>query len=274
MNPELNINDSEVSVSIEKGKWRTPYIDETGRICLHESFLSYLWSTMYSIYILFAETIDYPKRNRTAGYEKYPVSNRNIKEAYELLSYAKFLLFGYKVWDKQALPNPEYYRPELHNYIWQTNSLYTYAMTFILSHEFAHAKFHLDKFKGATNEQIFLFEEEADNYAVAAVLAGLPTGYSELDIATRLVVIYGTVTGLLAMFFFKNNTEACKHPRLEDRLLNILVKFPLIDDDGSVWEICCLALRLWDEHFSLGLKWEGGKGSKQQFFSLIRQIKA
>ncbi|WP_217607209.1 hypothetical protein [Chitinophaga sp. GbtcB8] len=266
---EIDYGVGEVPLQTDKGDYRTPKITIASRsIQLHESFYSYQWSITYAIYALFLETIDYPKMNEIAGFEKYKISQDKILQAKDLFAYAKSLIVMYSEWNKDEMPNPERYNASNRDYIEQTNVFFTEGMKFILCHEYIHAKKHLDNLPESSCDDCFKdMEVEADNEAIDLLLKGTSP-------SNRFVIDIGVVLGVVSMFFFSATTTGRKHPNAEERLTNALERLA-ISDDSHAWAFACVGLELWDEQFSLELNWKG-KGSvsyKALYYDIMSQIK-
>nr|WP_288813103.1 phage exclusion protein Lit family protein [uncultured Sphingobacterium sp.] len=275
LNPTLGLEFGNVAIKKEKGL-RTPRVNrETRQIELHETFLSYLWCCVYSIYVTYLETVDYPKINAQVGRIKYPISQQEIDQARNLLEYGRYLIVDFEEWNKQLLPNPEMYLAENRNYVEQTNLFYTEAVKFILCHEFTHLKHHIDKIDEETSSLTFLdFEMEADNNAIDMIKQGISYKDEQLATAHRLAVENGIVLGLISMFFFSSVTGDFRHPNGEDRLTNALERLG-IEDNHYAWGIACIGLQFWDEQFGLNFEWsKDNLTRKEQYYRIADQIKA
>jgi hypothetical protein len=208
------------------------------------------------------------------GYAQYKINQENIEKARELFNYAKFLIVEYEEWDKKKLPNPEYYPVNLDTYIWQVNSLYSYAVVSFMCHEFTHLKYHAHQYdKKLKDEDKIAFEKEADSNAIEILKKGLMEGYSELADAQRLVVEDGIVLGIICMFYLTDKTSSKTHPALQYRLTNALESLPL-ENNENVWDMACLGLQLWDEQFNKKFVWNNKATSKEQYYDIIKQINA
>lgn len=266
---KLDIIFGEEPIKKIDGTYRTPrLILPSKKIELHETFLSYVWCTTYSIFVTHVETIDYPLLNMEAGYIKYPVSKNNIDLAKELFDYAKYIIVDFVPWVKDKLPNPEVYPVENKTYVQQTDGLYVSAIIFILCHEYIHAKKHAGKIDSTTPiSQLLEYEKEADADAIEMLKKGI-------DPINQLAVENGIVFALLSMFFFRSSTKGIQHPDNEDRLVTAIERLDL-KDNPYAWEISCVGLRMWDEQWGLNLKWRHDIGSyKELFYDIITQIKA
>lgn len=266
----LDLENGEEGLSMYNGKYRTPKIYNASRkIYLHETFLSYQWCITYAIYTLFLEKIDYPRCNEIAGYKRYKVTPEKITKAKEVFDYARSIIPYFNEWDKDSLPNPERYPATERNYIEQANVFFTESIKFILCHELAHAKKHLDNLPDESCESCFLeMEFEADNYAIDTILKGATQ-------ANRFVLEIGIVLGILSMLFFRSITSGKKHPNVEDRITNALERMGAASD-SQAWAFACIGLELWDEQFEHYFDWTG-KGNmsyKELYNKIVEQIKS
>lgn len=266
---ELDLQYGEVGISVGDGTYRTPKIyNEKRQVFLHETFLSYQWCIVYTIYTIFLETIDYPRCNEIAGYERYKITPEKIGKAREVFDYARFLICYFSEWDKDELPNPERYDAKERDYIEQTSVFFTESMKFILCHELAHAKKHLDNLPDEQCQSCFLqMEYEADNEGIDTILKGATKD-------NKFVLEIGIVLGILSMLFFRSATGGEKHPNVEDRITNALERMQ-VEPDSMSWAFACVGLELWDGQFELYFDWKG-KGQityKELYYDIIRQIK-
>ncbi|TKK65434.1 hypothetical protein FC093_20195 [Ilyomonas limi] len=275
LNNELNLIFGEEPIRIGNGKLRTPRVNhETKKIELHETFLSYLWCCIYSVFVTYVETIDYPKINHENGKEIYPISQENINKAKEVFNYARYLIMNFERWNKDELPNPEVYQAEKRDYVEQTNIYYTEAVKFILCHEFTHLKLHVEQIDNETTDTHYLaFEQEADNNAIDMMKKGISNSNTLSDIAHNLAIEIGIIFGILSMFFFYATTKGTKHPNDEDRLTNALERLEL-PENHYAWGIACVGLKMWDEQFEHYFTWRNNPISyKDQYYDIVRQIK-
>ena len=268
LNPKIDLVFAEEAIRHDNG-YHTPRASkDTRAIQLHESFLSYLWCVTYAIYVLYLETIDFPAMNALAGYEKYPVSDKEIGLAKETFEYGKSLIAYFSPWDKENLPNPELFLAEKRTYPDQTNLFYTDAIKFILAHEYTHLKSHIDHIDDNTPESYYLeFEYEADNEAIKNSLKGATP-------MSIYAVCGGIVIGILSMLFFKATTTGEKHPNTEDRLTNALKQLPDVENELT-WGMACIGLELWEEQFGLNFDRPANPATtkKELFYHYIDQIK-
>lgn len=248
---------------------QTPYIDESGMINIHESYLSYVWCVSYYFFVLHEEGIAIPN----SIYRNLPVHKSHnpelINEAKELFDYAKSLIRVFDSWEKEKLPNPEYYDEDTSQgwYILRNNDLFVESLNFILYHESAHAEFeHIKKIKSEKldGNEVKSLELEADTRAIELILSnGRNRNASEL----------GIVFGLASMLFFSNNLSGgSRHPNIDKRLENAIELFNL-KDDSPIWTMLVLFLKVWSEQFGLGLKNQPAYNTyKELYYDLIMQI--
>lgn len=270
LDKQLDLQYGEVSIEIGPGNYRTPRINNVTRtIQIHETFLSYQWCITYAIYTLYIETIDYPKVNAEVGYTLKQISPEKIEKAKEVSNYARFLIKHFDKWDKDELPNPERYSAANRDYIEQSNIFFTEGMKFILCHELAHAKKHLDSLPDGSCISCFQeMEYEADNEAIDNILLGAGK-------EGKFIAEIGIIFGILSMIFFRSTTTGIKHPNVEDRLTNALIRMNA-GEDSIAWAFACVGLELWDEQFDLKFDW-AAKGKitfKALYFSIIDQMKS
>jgi len=267
---QLDLQYGEVPIEIRPGKYRTPgIVNSTRTIQIHETFLSYQWCITYAIYTLYLETIDYPTVNAAAGYIAKKISPDKVDKAKEVFNYARYLIKHFDHWDKDELPNPERYPAAERDYIEQSNIFFTEGMKFILCHELAHAKKHLDELPDDSCISCFQeMEYDADNEAIDNILLG--AGQER-----KFIAEVGIVLGILSMIFFRSTTTGTKHPNVEDRVTNALQRMGAVED-SIAWAFACVGLELWDEQFDLKFDWKA-KGTitfRDLYFNIIEQIKS
>jgi hypothetical protein len=249
---------------------QTPFLDDNGMINLHETYLSYAWIVCYYFFVLHEEGLAIPDRIK----RNLPVpKTQNIQlipKAKELFDYGKSLIRTFYSWDKENLPNPEYFDEHTDEgwYVLRTNDLYVEVLNFILYHETAHAEFeHIKKIVTANlkDEERKPLEIGADTRAIKLILSnGRNRNVSELAI----------VIGLASMLFFSNSLDGgAKHPNIDTRLENAISLFNPTED-SAIWSMLVLFLKVWDEQFTLGLTNKSTYNNyKELFYDLLSQIK-
>jgi hypothetical protein len=251
-------------------EYQRPFIERSGYINIHETFLSYIWSITFSMFVIYEEGIaipEYLKRNIE------PPKKQNLELynlAKELFDYSKSLIRVYSEWDKDYFPNPEYFDEETDEgyYILKTNDLYVEVLNFVLYHEIAHAEFeHIKNIKlnKISNEEVKQLELEADTRAIELMLFNCRNRN-----ATELAI----TIGLASMLFSRNDLYGGKkHPNIDVRINNFLEKVKL-KDDSSVWAILVVFLKLWEQQFLLNFKQKTEYDTyKELYYELLEQAK-
>lgn len=253
---------------IQTTKELTPYVDANKQLEIHESFLSYIWCISYSMYILYNETVSYPTINHNVKYEKYKQNPEEIERAKQLLEYGLFLIYDFKEWDKDKLPNPEKYQAEFKDYTQQSSAIFTEAIKWILAHEYTHIKDHIDHFSQATStSHIFTWELEADKNATAIMKKSIQ------DDSHAICVHGGVVCAILSLLFLDSKTDSLDHPNIEDRLTDALEQLDLTEDD-YVWGLSCLGLKYWGNTYAIPIEIKKvGNSHKDLYYDIIKQIK-
>lgn len=244
------------------------YVDDTKKITIQETFLSYLWTISYGLVVMFDEVIMRPRIEN--GYIQTLADIDRVKKAQELFDYGLTLLKSFSTWDKDNLPNPEYYDPKDNTYIEKINSVYLSAVNFVLVHEFAHVTLgHIDQdieraAKGvfATKEEIKADEYAADNYSFQTLICGADY------LANQTTVRMGILAGLCSLLFFSSSLDGDDHPDPDERIKIILEKLNLEETD-NLWGIASFALKLWSNHYKIDLNLPAVVDTYKDLFYLI-----
>jgi len=206
------------------------------QIVMCENFNQFLWSTCYSLIVLFDEAIQIPilekKYDGTIDYDNIHIkrATKLFKEGFNLFQYFNDHVFF-------DLPNPEKYIECEKKYIEKSNGVFVAAMTFILLHEFGHQYYgHLDY--EPTQSESKNDEYVVDDYAYEKIATKFGTRYE----ATFKI---GLVAALTSIYFFDDTLKGgdC-HPDPDSRLKRQLDKMELSDRD-NLWGIASLSFRLW-----------------------------
>ncbi|MEZ0184648.1 phage exclusion protein Lit family protein [Flavobacterium plurextorum] len=248
-----------------------PFIYENGLINIHETFLSYIWINCYYFVVLHEEKYALPNLIDKGEMEDRPESAELLSDAEDLFSYGLTLIKGFVDWDKETLPNPEYFDEESPqgNYILRVNDLFVEVLNFILYHETAHAEFqHIKKIKEGklSNEEIKDLEIEADSRAIQLIIKN-STSRQKAEIAIAM--------GLASMLFIKNSLKGgSTHPDLDKRIENA-IEILQPSEDSEIWTTLCLFIKTWDKQYGLGLVENSTCSTiKDVFYDLLQQAKS
>ncbi|KIO54677.1 phage exclusion protein Lit family protein [Flavobacterium hibernum] len=247
-----------------------PFINDNGLINIHETFLSYVWINCYYFYVLHEEKYAIPNLIAQGKMESRPYSAELLSEAEDLFRYALTLVKGFTDWDKDVLPNPEYFDEESPqgNYILHVNDLFVEVLNFILYHETAHAELeHIKKVQlnQLENEERKPLEIEADSRAIQLIMKN-STSRQKAEIAV--------VMGLASMLFIKNSLKGgSTHPDVDQRIENA-IEILQPSADSEIWTTLCLFLKAWDLQYNFGLIENSNcKTIKDVFYDLLQQAK-
>lgn len=246
---------------------RTPYVTGAKKICIQETFLSYVWCVSYALTVMYDEALAKMSRNRVAGEENEQINYELLAKAEALWNYAKSLKKVYTPWDME-LPNPENYYPEDQWWIERINGVYVKALNYVLCHEFAHVeKKHFERYAAGENTAAHrkVHEKEADDRAIELVLMGT-------DDTNSATVRFGILIGLCSLLFFNSITYSSSYPSADDRIHAILEKINPEPEDG-MWGVATLAFKLWDGQFTKMYDWSNDLASyKDLYFHIKQQI--
>ncbi len=149
--------DEEPTVGLKEGKM-IPHVTEEGQICIHETFLSYLWGLSYAFLVIFDEQVHGPRTGRSPSHGK-PLGYFTSR-GYQVLNYAVGLTDDFEKWPSHLL-NPETYATEDRPFVERANGIYLAAVDFILCHELAHiACGHLKRQKEACDRGEYITSAE------------------------------------------------------------------------------------------------------------------
>lgn len=230
----------------------TPYIEEDDkgikRIYISETFLSYEWCICYAIVSIYFDFIYYPTlKAKDRGLTEWKNHNEieefidlsNFNETKKAISYGFSLIESYSEWDKNNLPNPELFPEEKKEIIGRANYAFLCATTYILSHEFSHAKLGHTEEKCKINE--FEKENQAEENALKMIIKGIPSE----DADKKFNVSIGTIAGICSLFFMNPTLENEGHPDCDVRVKKYF-ELLNIDKKDSLWAIPCIAYQLWN----------------------------
>ena len=236
------------------------YVNPDGKICLHETFLSYIWALSYSFMVIFDEEVhslvirQQPNHGKGIGHF--------VPKARKVLSYGFSLRNEFQRWP-ETLPNPENYNECDIYYVEKANGIYVAAVDFILSHEVGHiACDHFRKLEKTPDKRKEL-EQEADLWALDRVLKGI-----KLPKRTKTTVGFGVIAGLGSLLFLNSKLTQHDYPDNDERIANIMTGLD-IDDIESLWGVAVTFFLLWKEIFGIRLNISSEFNTYKEFFQDI-----
>lgn len=226
------------------------------KITIHDTFLSFLWSYIYSIVVL------------TPMGDKELTSEEN-GEARILIKYAQGLMTKYTDWDKESMPNPEIYGKDCKRFIGVTNAIFLNSVQFILLHEFAHIFLGHTLVPASirTSDNIKKMEIDADNVAIGWALQNF-----EDDFTGKIALISSLNSLSFSPQKFSNSRT---HPAPEDRIKMCLERLNL-DDNDFLWGYAIYSIMEWQayhELFYIPELYKKEDGFKMHFYKMISELK-
>jgi hypothetical protein len=251
LTPNINVYIDELPI-FTKGCTLLPTI-EYGTINLPEIYLMYLWCICFSIHTPYYEIVH--KKN---VFEDNTVL---VNECYELMAFARQIKNQYAILDKFKRFNPEYFDEINEKVIGNTNGVFINAVSFILCHEYVHAKYRL---YGNTKED----EAKTDTIAVKMLKEGAKDAN---DFGNRAI---GALIGLGSLLLLTKNVNIDNHPDNDKRLLDFIENLELNDDNNEIWALGCFILAYWDNEYSVKLDFlfdDLTISYKERFVNLVEQ---
>lgn len=223
---------------------QTPRADpESKSIYLNEVHLEYLWSFIYSIFVIYEEGVQRPLLKGNFNGEIKFESNLIIR-AKQLYDWAISLSETVSDWNLD-LPNPKKHNSDEEKwYVEKVNTLFQNAVAYLMFHEYAHLTLgHTAFYAGKTKKDfdylteseqaIYIqLENEADLFALNRVVK---KNKDDVDILiTGLPILLSICSSLLII----NNPEQVKqykHPDLDIRLANLMVELNLATEGNKFY---------------------------------------
>jgi hypothetical protein len=211
-----------IRIDVEGTKIITPFADPyTRQINLHQNFLCYLWAICYCMNAFNRMAFEQALEHRMISLSRSPeapVVNR-------LFDWAAGLGQAHEDWP-EGLPIPGCDN----EWVVETDSLFLFAIRYIMYHEVAHLIFHTNSAEllsrnvagglNADDRRRFLaMENQADDYAIDITLATFPGE------EYRYMNLLGAAIALLSMFFLRADDDlrgGRTHPDTDDRLKRLL----------------------------------------------------
>jgi hypothetical protein len=233
-----------------KNQYVKPYAS-LGRkkICIHEVFLSYLWSICYFFFVVNEHVQMKMIKNEWNGYLEFNESV--LINALKLFKWAISLNDKYSEWDIN-LPNPQNPPSEEEKYICgKVNKIYLDAVVFILFHEYAHIVLdHKNKMNQIPQKEL---EVEADNYALESIILNSDDETYKLNTGVGLTI------AVLSLFYLKNslrNITSNTHPDLDIRVQSIIEYIHFSENESKfyLWYLVCTGYSIFFQNMDLGLE--------------------
>ncbi len=263
-----------------KEKVRTPFADLKGKeINLQETYLSHLWSFIYSVFVMYEEGIQKPLiNNRFDGALRF--ETELLQRAKLLFDWSISLTSEYSDWDER-LPNPRTHNNEIEQfYAEKVNAIFQDSVAYLMFHEFAHlTQGHESFFLGvALNEsreeelaELIQMENEADQFAFSMLVKDAD---DEKQRWKKGLSILFVMCSALLVTPHANSIKQTTHPDLDNRLLNILLKLDLKTDEAQFycWYLCSFAIRFYLMKHNIEIA-AGEYGTAQEaFFSYLEEL--
>ncbi len=247
---------------LSPSKQLIPFVSGEKQITIQESFLSFVWALSYCHLVFFEELNNKVLLKKMHG-QNHPIATDAVLGAQRLFNYACGLVNEYSKWDKDQLPNPEFY-DSADIYVEKTNGVFVLAIVFILCHELAHIKCgHLDDY--IPSADLPLAENEADLWAIEIMLKGATDATKQINRGA------GMILGYCALLSLERSLSSETHPHLAERIELVLRKLNL-SDISPLWGIACVSFRMWDQHHNKAnqrIKWPDEADSFKELFYLI-----
>ena len=201
-------------------------------IVIEESFLSFIWTTIFSTIIDFDEFIQKPVLGK-------PEDKVAQKKSRNLFNYGISLLTTYSEWDTEILENPAKHDKNYENYVNITTMYFQYAFMFIILHEFSHGLMGHDvPFQEKDSLEKITDEFDADLFAFKLLLK-----------STLLEEEYkfkrdGAILGLCCILMIDSGKSIENYPETAERI-KALLEFSKPKIDDLIWGVCGMVMQNW-----------------------------
>lgn len=204
-------------------------------IKIYENFNQFLWSICYTCFVIFEEVYRIPaSEDRLTG--EIDFSNYNVSKAIQLFNLSFTLFDQLNASEFFELPNPEKYKVTERYYIEQTNTIFSAAMVFTLSHEFGHKYFYHTEYESSDEESKkdeFIVDEFAYD-KISPHFEKKENGYK-----------LGVIMGLGALIFLDDTLKGGnRHPDPDHRLKKLIERMNLSETDPH-WVMSSILFELW-----------------------------
>lgn len=224
-----------------KEKVKTPFANPiTREIYLQETYLSHLWSFIYSVLVMYEEGVHKPMKEGT--YNNKIIFNTSLLiRARQLFEWSISLVDTYSDWD-ESLPNPRSHQDsEEKFYAEKVNGVFQDSVAFLMFHEFAHLSNGHDSYflgvksidldESAIAERIQI-ENEADIFAFDIFIKH---GADNTEKWTKgLAMLFVICSALVIVPVSKGLTQTV-HMDLDDRILHLLQRLNLETNESEYY---------------------------------------
>lgn len=237
---------SQINYDNGTDKTRTPFVDlDTKEIYLQETYLSHLWSFIYSIFIIYEKSVQ-TKLIDDQFDGKIHFDSDLTQRAKRLFDWSLSLAHEYSEWDT-ALPNPKIqFNDDDKILAPKVNFLFQTAVAYLMYHELGHLilgheAFHREKTETevSLSEQIQM-ENDADNFAYGMIIS------DNDDESTRLQKCLAIMLSKCSsLFLIKEaaNLKQTSHPDLDTRIHSLISRqnFEAPQNSFYIWYLGCMA---------------------------------
>lgn len=190
---------------------------ETKMVHLQESYLAYLWATIYSAFVIYELGVQASMmRGEFDGTCEY--KTQELVRAKHLSDWAKRFAFQYEPWDDRLLPNPRRHLDVIEKELaGKTNAIFLRATIYLIAHEFGHLS---GRHNVKTNDiERIEQEKEADNFALAFLVDDEASDSEKRISGAALVML--TCSNLFLTAAFPEIWKQ-RHPHTHDRIRNAI----------------------------------------------------
>jgi hypothetical protein len=226
---EAGIVDKAITVIGDTSQFHGPksVFQEKRSIIVYETFMDYLWAVGY-FFLILQEEINKRELDETWNGELF-INTPLLQNAFTLFDWALSLSQGFNPWPLH-LPNPiDHSRvtQEEKEFCGHANAIFTFAMAYLLYHEFAHLSCHHDQIAVLYSEgqHRTLSEEEnsiirsAESEADLFALEMLHKVDDKEDF--KINASLGVITAVISMLFAERSVQSLqkeRHPDTDERI--------------------------------------------------------
>lgn len=238
VNPCIVFNEEEVGIKF-------PFVEIASKqINLHETHLAHLWSFIYSLFVIYEESIQKPMlENIFDG--RIVFNTPLLQRAEKLFVWSLNLNKSYSPWNLD-LPNPKEHLDEKEKfYAEKANNLYQNSVAFLLYHELSHlindhTEFYVHK-SDIDNVLLIELEREADEFAFSQLVR-------EDDEQSKIIKGLAIMMVMLSSLMLSklDGLIQIEHPDIDQRLINIINKLNFEDEKNEfyIWYLGCYGLNI------------------------------